>query len=314
MSKFIYKTILFLGINGIAFFGLFIFSGRDGYRERIMRFTRSESYNVGNVGSREIIPYVYEMREKTGHTKLLLGDSVCNQVYNRYREFNRDICVSATNRAITLAGQYLLAREFVENHDTVTDIYLVVVMGSLSADFDFQYGYQYVVMPFVETDMVKYLEDSTQQRLYDRYGKLFCQKRVVEWIDRSPWNRKVYLNLLLEKDKLLPEKKGQDMEISETAYVYLEKLQELCDEKGICFHLLPGPHPDTQSMHQKEKKMRAEIKAKGLEGKYMDYFNQIVYFPENLFGDGVHFDEDAVDEDFFADLAQSGAVPGVEVK
>lgn len=309
MRVFVCKIILFLGISTVPLFGLFIFSGRDGYRNKVTHITRSEGYDMGdNAGSREIIPYINSMRMNPGYTKLILGDSVCHQIYNRFQDDNDDFCISGTNRAITLAGQYLLAREFVEHHENVTDIYLVVILGGLAADFDTRYGYQYVVMPFTETDTIGYLDESTRERLYRTYGRIFCQKRVVQWIDRSPWNRKWYLNLLAE-GKIPGWSTGKpeaDSLISLTAYEYLEKMEQMCEEKGIVFHLIPGPLADEQSLHQEAEQMAAEAERFGKQEQFGDYFSQIHYYPAEWFGDGVHFDEDVVGEAFFREIAAQG--------
>ena len=79
-------------------------------------------------------------------------------------------------------------------------------MDSLITDFDYQFGYQYVIMPFTETDTIQFLKEDTKKELYRKYGRIFCQKPVVKIIDKSPLNRKLYLNFLVEKDKVSTEK------------------------------------------------------------------------------------------------------------
>lgn len=297
MRVFLRKLVVFLFLAFLLVVGFLILSSTEMWRIPIARLTKSSEYAEGNVGAREIIPYIEKVQEKNSCTKLIIGDSVCNQVLNRFQEDNNKFCIAGTNRAITLAGQYILAEEFVKAHENVTDIYLVIILDSLTSRFDMQFGYQYVVMPFTETDTIDTLMPSTRSQLRKIYGPLFCWKPVVEIIETSPLNRKLFLNLLAYKEKFFPI--CSKTVVSDVSYLYLEKLYRLCEENNIQLHLIPGPHADTEGQHIQKERIANELEGNGFIKYFGNYFDRIKYYPVELFRDGVHFNEDLIEDEFF---------------
>lgn len=311
MKKFFLKLFIF-GVLYIDVLGIFLLmSASDRWRIPIADFFQVREYTYENFGSNEIIPYIERVREQNGYTKLILGDSVCNQIFERYYGMDDAYCICGTNQAVSIAGQYILAKEFVKNHANVTDIYLVIIMDSLTSDFNAQLGYQYAVMPFVETDTIGALDKDTQKDISNMYGGIFCKKPVVEFIHKSPLCMKLYLNLLAEKDKMIP-RRAQGL-ISDASYHYLGKMKALCEDEGIRFHLVPGPHADSEDQHIRADQVRREAEEKGDSFGAKAYLDQIIYYPEELFRDRIHFDGDKVDDDFFKELSKS-LVPGLEIE
>lgn len=303
MKKLFYKLLLFASINICIIVCFLIVSASEEWRMPIAELTQSKEYIYENFGPNEIIPYIERVQEKNSFTKLIIGDSVCNQIFERYYGTNDDYCFCGTNQAITIAGQYILAEEFVKNHENVTDIYLIIIMDSLASGYNAKLGYQYAVMPFVETDTICALDEDTRREIASMYGGIFCKKEVVEVIHKSPLCMKLYLNTLAEKNRIFPlEQQGI---ISDLTYQYLVKLKSLCDEKGIRFHLIAGPHADSEEQHIRAEQVLGEAKRKGELIGVEEYLDQITYYPETIFRDRVHFDEDQLEESFFDDLAQS---------
>lgn len=311
MRTFLRKLAVFLLLAFLFIVGFLILSSTEMWRMPIAKLTKSSEYAEGNVGAREIIPYIEKVQKKNACTKLIIGDSVCNQVLNRFQEGNEEFCICGTNRAITLAGQYILAEEFVKSHKGVTDIYLVIILDSLTAEFDRQFGYQYVVMPFTETDTIENLMPSTRSQLRKIYGPLFCWKPVVEVIETSPLNRKLFLNFLTYKEQILPM--GSDAIVSDVSYQYLEKLYRLCEENDMQLHLIPGPHADTEAQHTQKERIERELKENGAIKYFGDYFDKIEYYPVELFRDGVHFNEDVIGEDFFENIVSNMRIPELKI-
>lgn len=97
------------------------------------------------------------------------------------------------------------------------------------------------------------------------------------------------------------------------SYQYLEKLYLLCEEEGIAFHLIPGPHADTERRYETEKEICDELEAKGDKQGLEKYLDQIVYYPEEIFRDGIHFDEKKVSEAYLRNLAKE-ILPEIEVE
>lgn len=81
---------------------------------------------------------------------------------------------------------------------SVTDVFLIVLPESLGRTFDTRCGYQYTVMPFVETDTLKDLDDNTLDIMEDTYGKAFLNRKIIKVLHLSAVNRKLYLNILAD--------------------------------------------------------------------------------------------------------------------
>lgn len=302
MKKFFLKILVF-GVIYIGVLGGFLFlSANERFKIPIAELTQSSEYIYDNFGPNEIIPYIERVQEQNGYTKLILGDSVCNQIFERYYGMDDTYCICGTNQAVSIAGQYILAEEFIKNHEKVTDIYLVIIMDSLTTTFSAQLGYQYAVMPFVETDTIGNLEQDTRKEISNMYGGIFCTKPVVETIHKSPLCMKLYLNLLTKKNDMFP-RNGQGI-ISDVSYYYLEEIKALCEKEGIRFHLIPGPHADSEDQHIRVEWILNEVEEKGDRLGLKVYLDQIVYYPEELFRDRIHFDGDKVDDDFFWKVAK----------
>ncbi len=302
MKKFFLKLFLF-GVLYMSIAGTFLVaSANEKLGMPIAELTHSKEYIYEDFGPNEIMPYIARVQEKNQYTKLVLGDSVCNQIFERYHGTDSDLCICGTNQAVSMAGQYILAKEFVDNHENVTDIYLIIIMDSLASGFNAQLGYQYAVMPFVETDTIGALDEETRDEISHMYGGFFSKKKTVEIIHKSPLCMKLYLNALAKKDQMFPQK--QQGLISDLSYRYLIKLQDLCDKEGIRFHLTPGPHADSENQHVRAEQVRREVEERGDQLDLETYFDQIIYYPEALFKDRVHFDEDQLKEVFFDELAK----------
>lgn len=311
MKKFYLKAFVLGGLYMAIVFAFLVLSAQEKWSMLIADATLSGEYAYEDFGTAEIVPYIYRMQEPSDHTKLVIGDSVCNQLFERYYDKNEVYCISGTNQAISLAGQYILAEEFIKSHKEVRDVYLFLVMGSLATDYGIQLGYQYAVMPFVKTETIDNLDRDTLEKIADVYGGIFCRKDIVEMIDASPLNMKLYLNLLVAKQKIFPVSSSHL--ISDETYKYLEKMHSLCKEGGITLHFVPGPHADSEKQHKLEEQLREIIEENGDKLGLTDYLDQIVYYPEWMFRDGTHFDEKKLDEVFFQELAQE-YLPGIRVE
>lgn len=304
MKKFFFKLFLFVGLFLIISGAFLVLSAQEHLRMKIADLTGSGDYAYEDFGAKEIVPFVERVQEQNDCSKLIIGDSVCNQIFERYYEMNDVYCICGSNQAISLSGQYILAKEFIKNHENVTDIYLILTMGSLGTGYGSKLGYQYAVMPFVLTDTIGNLDDETCDLMAKRYGRLFCQKPIVKLIDQSPLNMKLYLNMLAKKDEMFPME--TDDVISGVSYKYLHEFQTLCESEDVNFHLIPGPHAESDARHNLEQQLRDEIMINGDSdiSTLKSYPDQIIYYPEELFRDGIHFDEKKVDDAFFAELAQ----------
>lgn len=283
MKAFCKKVCIFIMVFCLFCVGMEYMSIKEPGRSLIARVTDSEDYISGNVGSDEIKPYIKQVRTEDNTTKLIIGDSVCRQMFKGLQEYNNDICIVGSNGAITMAGQYILAEQYLEHHPAATDIFLVVLPASLYSTFDTKYGYQYTVMPFVETDTLKLLDENTVEAMQSVYGRFFMQPKVVDLIDKSAINRKIYLNELRDRSK------GYNAGL-ELADRYLCRIYELCEEREVQFHLYSCPV--SESKRESVENMMDQYEQSNLYQFFPDFLKDVHYFPDEQFRDGTHFSDD----------------------
>lgn len=278
---------IFFFITGLTILSLciiYLSAYNEGIGKILGHLTNSSGYSRYSVnnGTVEIIPSIEAVQEHNQYTKLILGDSVCNQIYDGLQDINNEYCLLGTNRAITLSGQYLLAKEFITNHSDITDIYLIVTLDSFEAYYDRTYGYQYAVMPFVSEDIFNNLDEDTIHAAEASYGKLFLQKNIVKLIDYSAMNRKLYLNVLERYSHAI------EGSVSEIAIEYIQKMNQICKENDIQFHLLPTPIKDNEERHLQMERQIKEFKETGVCDLVEEYYSYVTFYPEEQFADGVH--------------------------
>lgn len=257
-------------------------SMHDPWRIVFARLTDSEEFISMNVGSDEIIPYIEQVQTKDNTTTLILGDSVCRQMFKGLQQYNEDICIAGSNAAVTMAGQYILAEEYTRNHPDATDIYLIVLPTSLCSTFSTNYGYQYTVMPFAETDTLKLLDNNTLEVMESVYGEFFMNPHIVQLIEKSAINRKLYLNMLKKHSTSYEQKTT-----FEIADQYIHQIYELCEKNNIEFHLYACPV--AESKYQIVKELQDDYDNTWMKTQFPDYFDNILFFPDEQSADGTHF-------------------------
>lgn len=265
----------------IAFFAL---SAVEPFRTPIAKLTQSESYLIGfNQGAKEIIPTITEVQKEDQTTKLILGDSVCFRLFSELQPYNQKYKIAPTNRGLTMSGQYILAREYLNSHPKATDIYVILVQDSLITDYETGYGYQYGVMPFLLTDTFGGLDQETYKAMGSVYGKWMLHKSSANFIENSPLGKKLYLSLI---NKYFP--RFSTLEIPDVTERYIEKLFLLCERENVKLHLLPVPHKEMKERRELEKEIIKSYNESKLSNYFPKYFQQIEYYPPERFSDHVH--------------------------
>ncbi|WP_196802981.1 hypothetical protein [Butyrivibrio sp. MC2013] len=252
--------------------------------------TDSSEYFGG--GPDEIMPAIVRAQSEDGTTKLIIGDSVCRQLFNDLQEQNEDIAIIGSNAAITMSGQYILAKEYLDHHPSATDVFLIVLPASLKQTYSMNLGYTYAVMPFALTDTLYHLDDNTLDIMADTYGRPFLNGLVVKGLHLSAVNRKIYLNYLADHSHSY--KLSSPFELADQ---YVGKIAELCNERGVKFHLYPCPV--CESNKDSAEAMSEQFASSKLYEINPDYFDMIDYFSADQSQDGVHFDGNVYDREMF---------------
>ena len=263
--------------------GMDLLSMRGYTRDILAKLTDSDDYFINN-GPEMINPIIRKAQKEDGTTILILGDSVAHQIFNGLVDSNTDISILPSNAGVTMAGQYVIAKEYLEHHPNATDIFLFVLPESIGRTFDTQWGYQYAVLPFIETDILGDFDENTIQIMKDTYGDVFMNKTVATAVDRSAINRKLYLNYIREQgDGYVPES------YYELADQYLTKLMEVCKQKGAELHLCSCPVSEVKKVQISE--YEKEYYNSATYRTFPEYFEKVSFYPEDCFGDGTHFSE-----------------------
>ncbi|MCM1125266.1 MAG: hypothetical protein NC429_02210 [Lachnospiraceae bacterium] len=279
MRKFIKKTMLLCTFTTIFLLFFFCKSNCEPYRSILAKAGNAEEYDRGS--AMEILPYIDQARAKDSeYTKLIIGDSVCHQIFNSFQKYNDVYNTLGSNQAITMAGQYLLMKEFVENHPRTTNITLVA--RSLNSGIGLEgYTYQYLIIPFTEAGMLGEMTMETLSDLEEIYGGFWLKPAVVSFIDYSPIVKKIYLNSLSTNDC-----DGQQF-----SFDYLVLMLDICEQNDIEFHLLHAPMPE--SAREAVEQQFANIYEKCTDKRLLPYMEQfyesVTYYPDEYFSDGIHF-------------------------
>lgn len=283
MKRFYLNASAFIALLLITVIGLDMLSMFGGTRIILAKLTDSTEYISDHTGSADIIPQIEKAMAKDGTTKLIIGDSVCRQLFNGLQDINsEDFTIIGSNAAITMAGQYILAAEYLKAHPNATDIYLFALPPSLKRTFDTELGYQYVIMPFAETDTLCNLDSGTISLLEGVYGKFFMKKNIVKAIDLSGINRKLFLNYLLDNAEGY-----EPASYFELADKYVCEIDRLCKENNVKFHFYPCPR--IESSREAMEDIKGEFNNSAVSKINPEYMDMIYYFPDGKSEDGTHF-------------------------
>lgn len=285
MKKFVGKMALFLCLFLAVLLLLDILSAKPTFREWLAAVTGSSDYPVAKM---EVDEAIEKVKAQPAATKLVIGDSVCKQLFDGLAEENRDYCFAGNNRAVTIAGEYVLIKEFLEQHRDATEVYLFVGLDALQTELDVEFGYQYVMIPFGNAGLLPEFEEETRQQMRELYGAFFVQEPVIRLVGDSSVNRKLYLNYLKDTGtvKSTEETNGKISEI--TAY-YLPRIAALCEDAGVSFYLLPTVFAEEEDRRSQAQLLEQSVKQWGLEAYFTEYFSNMAFYPPEQFLDGVHF-------------------------
>lgn len=283
MKKLIGKLCLLFALLLLGFVLLAWLSTKSFSAGFINRLTKSEDYANQLMASNEVEAVLEKARTQDESTKLIIGDSVCNAIFGELQSVNPQYSMLCSNKGVTMAGQYILAHEYLENHPEATDVYLLLITNSMITGFDTEFGYQYAVMPFVKTDTISLLDEGTIQDMKDVYFSPFVTKAGVLLVEQSAMVKKLYLNAL-KKYKPNPYK----LEFSELTTSHILKIEALCKERGVTMHFLALPVADTEERREIEKTLKQRYEESDLYASFPKFYDGFLYYPAEQFPDGMH--------------------------
>ena len=276
MKKFLKKIVLILSVSLVSIATI---------------YTLTFIFGINHTGLAVEVFYVIDKAEHTsGMPAVILGDSVCNQLWPQQKD-SPNISHLGCNQAITSAGTYLLLKKYLEHNPQTERVYYVILPRSLGNDLNLNFTYQYFVIPFINDESMKLLDEDTKQKLYSKFGKFFVRNKYVK---SFLLNNNLFMKQYLKCVKSRPET-IEPHRLSPTSIIYLLKMRELCRERNIELQVLPLPMADKPENYGWEK-LAQDIRDNGLDDIFREFIVKMRYCPENWFGDGIHFKPKILDE------------------
>ena len=293
MVKYIGKVMGFLAILGGMILGVFMLCTVCSPLDQFVAFlTCSDGYHREDV-AQEILKTAQE--GKNEYQNILVGDSVCYMLFANAGEVSDEYFLAGNTRPCTMATQYVLVNEFLESHPEAKDVYLFYSKESWESVMDVKCGYSYVVVPHMQAGTFDKLGQETVSRAEEMFGPFLVNKFMANAFDRSFVVRKIVLNSLtayhekvLGEDLSAPFERTEN-EISPLALSYFRKMVETCDAHQTTLHLIHDPLADTEEKHAEVEMERRMFQEAGLYEEWQEYFDSVLYYPEEYFFDGVHF-------------------------
>lgn len=278
MKKLFGKGFVFIAVIFTVCVSIVFLSTFEPCKGIIARWTASEEFMEEN----EMLPYFDRAREEDQTVRLILGDSICNQLFTRLRAYNPETSFLATNAAFMVTGQYVLLEEYLKCHPETTEVFLVMHPMPLTRSFDVEWSYRYGVMAYVEADVMDYLDENTIDIMAGIYGRVFLRKEAVRLVEDSPLIRKLYLSYIyINRESYV---QSSPFEIADQ---YVKKMYDLCQEHGARLHLYSSPV--SEYFREAVETLAGSYGETWMSSVYPDYFNDILYYPSEWTSDMSHF-------------------------
>ena len=242
-----------------------------------------------NIPADDAYYVIAKAEEPNQCSEMILGDSVCNQIWNQ-KENIGSLCTLGSNQAITPCGSYLLLHAYLEAHPNTKTVYYAVRPQTLANDMWTNFTYQYFVLPFYKGENIPLIEEETKELLFQKFGKTFVTNDFLKMIlSHNQRLQDIYLSRVQSGDNAVLNR------LSATAVIYLRKMQDLCEERGVKFVVRPLPLEDIPE-NQDWEMFRQDIIDNGFEMLLQDFVDDIDYYPTDWFSDGVHFTDNKLKE------------------
>jgi hypothetical protein len=260
MRKFILSCIVFLLFSGI------VLSIIPNY------WVLSGKYKVIVAGN-EIYHSIFKSKQKKKSKKILLGDSVCYQLFPNTSD-NGNLNSLACNQAISMVGQFILLNNYLNAGNKVDTVCLIYTPFSFLNNLDQEYTYHYFLKPF-----------------YINEYKPLLTKKAQDQIEKIPYFKFCRFSNILASN-WAPNFVSKDTVkysfLSPISIEYLVKMKKLSIKHNFTLVILPTPTALSKKLSV-EKMDKNEISNNNLEREFKNYFKSILYLNDSFFIDGKHF-------------------------
>jgi len=220
-----------------------------------------------------------------GKRTLILGDSVCNQLYPNDEEYPNSISL-ACNRAISLAGHYFLLKNYVEtNVNALPDtVVLILTPSSLQNQLD-RYAYHYMLKNF----LTKEYKDEFNEELWTRIRDI-----PIWWTAPLP-----FIRVSNYSPEYNPREDNSYVLFSPISQTYLYKIVQLVDSihAQLVFKCAPV---DASQMAEWKQLFEKSAALEEVPGDLISaYIQSVRYVRDSISADGIHLKRDCIPSDYF---------------
>lgn len=232
---------------------------------------------------KEVITALYKSKEKAGKKTLVLGDSVCNQLYSSNKEYDGLVSL-ACNRVISMAGHYFLLKNYlITNSDSIPGtVVLILHPVSIQCGLD-RYAYHYMLKNFMNAEYKADFNDVL-------WGEI--HKIPAYWSASLPFIR--VSNYSPDYD-IKNEKTFTG--VSAISRSYFEKMIQLSNDYHFDL-LLRCPPIDMNREQEVKRFFEMNQDGRGIPEYYMEGYIQSATFVKDIIVDGLHFRTDCIPSDF----------------
>ena len=264
MKKFLLNIVVFVLLIGLI------------YHVQPVYLIVTEKYKKLVAGS-EIYYSILKSKKKKNTKKLLLGDSVGNQMFFN-KSYNDTINSLACNQSIGLPGQYFLLNNYLKAGNEVDTVYLVFAPASFNNNMNQVYTFHYFLKPFYNSEYKPLFTPALTRQV---------QKIPYYYLCREPY---------ILTSNWAPDFKTTDSAsynfLSEISVEYLQKISSLKDQYHFKLFIIPTPTKLGLKWFF-EKIDRSGVDRTGLVTEFKKYFKKLanVYIADANFLDALHLKE-----------------------
>jgi hypothetical protein len=231
----------------------------------------SQKYK-NTVAGNEIYISLNKSKRKGKTKKILIGDSVCNQLFSNIT-FNDTINSLACNQAISMAGHFILLDNYLKANNQVDTVYMIFSPFSFLNNLDQVYTYHYFLKPFYVKEYIPMFTETVFHQLHKIPYYFVCRNPIILTSNWAP-------NFNSEDDITFTF-------LSPISAEYLLKIKELSIKYKFKLIILPTPTKVSNRPFIEKIKMD-EITKTGLGNEFENYLKDIIYVNDTNFIDNVH--------------------------
>ena len=240
--------------------------------------------NKNTIGH-EVKVAIKNSKDTSYYRYVILGDSVGLQFYNSWTNYDNLISL-ASNRGISLAGQFFLLNNYIDCHrnSLPDEVILVITYQSLVNELTSDLSYPYFLKNFYRSEYLP---------LYNEPLWFQVKKTPFYWTSWLPVFR---TSNFAFHYSVAPS--GNHILISPITESYLREIEKITEDNHISFRLVIAPIRESgreaflSTMH--DGYLNGELD----DTLLVRALNEVEFFPDSMYYDDVHFNDDDIPVDF----------------